>query len=213
MLSFRTFCKKYNLDRTKRKGRDYAMNKYLKYKYFMKYVYYPCTFYLFMQKLYNYEPDLVDFIKFLIVGSYKWKPISNSQIPIIQEMSMKKHSEYCYASYYGVEYYVKSFSSTTNYTSCARCKIQRDFEYIHGEPEYWIMNNITDKIMMHTNNEKKLKTYIKQWGMKKHLIEIVDSPWWYNPNRYILHTKFDFPQYGIDIPNRRLPGRAFMVNI
>lgn len=199
MLSFRSFCKKRKLSRTKRKEHDYAMNKYLKYKYFMKYVYYPCTFYLFIQKLYNYEPDLADLIKFLVIGSYKWKPIINSHIPMIQRMSVTRHSENCYASYYRVEYYVKSFASTR----CTRCKIQKEFEYIHGEPEYWIMNNITDKLMMHTNNEKKLKNYIKKWGINKNLIEIVDSPWWYNPDRYILHTKFDFPSHCTNIPNRR----------
>jgi len=142
----------------------------------------------FIIKLHEYEPDLVNEIKYYINEF-----ITNETIPLLQEIYSKSHSDKCYATYHGTNYFINHFDMTIDKTSCARCKIQRDFEKEYGKIDNWIFDNVTKKIMIHTNNKKELMKIINKWSIDKSLLNIIDSPWWYESKKYEDHIKLDFP--------------------
>lgn len=193
MLDFIDYCLKHNLDRLNRCSRSKSLRKYLKYKHFMKYRYELCVWKLFINKVNNYEHNIVSLICYLVTGSYKWKPITDTQIPLISEIFITPHISQCYAAYHGSNYFINCYNNTVGNVSCNRCKIQRDFESEYGEPIHWIMYKVTKKFKIQTNNLVEMKKLKKKWGMDDELIEIIDSPWWYKSNIYGGHIKLDFP--------------------
>ncbi len=162
MLSLSKYCIKKGYKITTRKSQDKIMIEYNKYKYEM------CKLNMFINKLYNYEPDLINNIKYLVTNSYKWKPITNTQIPLIKEIFITPHISDCYASYHGSDYFINCYNNyTTGNVSCNRCKIQKDYEFEYGEPKYWIMNDVTEKLIIHTNNNIELKKLTKKLGYEQ----------------------------------------------
>ena len=190
ILTFNDFCIKNELTISNRYSRKRSKRNYLKYKHFMKYIYEPCIWKLFINKLYNYEPDIVSLICYLVTGSYKWKPITDIEIPLMCDLFTIPHVSQCYATYHGSIYFINHYNLTVDNSICSRCKKQKGFELEYCEPKYWRMNDVTERFAIHTNKLSEMKQLKKYWGIGD--IKIKTPLWYLDSTLHGRHIKIDF---------------------